>query len=67
MLLSTFGILGLILMTVLVVGISFGTVIFIKRRKQQQEIFSDAGGMLRLELDPFESNILGLPPRRADD
>ncbi|HWP45404.1 MAG TPA: DUF6599 family protein [Blastocatellia bacterium] len=62
MLLSTFGILGLILMTVLVAGGTFGAIIFLKRRKQQREIFSDAGGMLRLELDPFEATILGLPP-----
>lgn len=64
MLLSTFGILGVILMTVLVVGVGFGTVIFMKRRKQQQEIFSDAGGMLRLDLDPFEATLLGLPPKK---
>ncbi|HET9530899.1 MAG TPA: DUF6599 family protein, partial [Blastocatellia bacterium] len=67
MLLSTFGILGLLLMTVLVAGGTFGTVIFLKRRKRQQEIFSDAGGMLRLELDPFETTMLGLPPKRTDD
>jgi len=55
MLLSTFGLLGLILMTVLVVGSVFGTTIFLKRRKQQREVFSDAGGMLRLDIDPFET------------
>src|SRR4029077_13524516 len=38
MLLSTFGLLGLILLTVLVVGSVFGTTIFLKRRKQQREV-----------------------------
>ena len=64
MLVSTFGLLGLLLLTVFVGGAVFGTTIFLKRRKQQQEIFSDAGGMLRLELDPFEPTLLGLPPKR---
>ncbi|HJZ67089.1 MAG TPA: DUF6599 family protein [Blastocatellia bacterium] len=67
MLLSTFGLLGLILMTVLVVGSVLGTTIFLKRRKQQRKAFSDAGGMLRLEIDPFESVILGLPPKRSEE
>jgi uncharacterized protein DUF6599 len=67
MLLSTFGLLGLILMTVLVVGTVFGATIFLKRRKRQQEIFSDAGGMLRLDIDQFESVILGLPPKRSEE
>jgi hypothetical protein len=64
MLLSTFGLLGLILLTVLVVGSVVGTMIFLKRRKQQREVFSDAGGMLRLDIDQFESVLLGLPPKR---
>ena len=64
MLLSTFGLLGLILLTVLVVGSVFGTTIFLRRRKQQREVFSDAGGMLRLDIDQFESVLLGLPPKR---
>ena len=64
MLLSTFGLLGLILLTVLVVGSVFGATIFLKRRRQQGEVFSDAGGMLRLDIDPFESVLLGLPPKR---
>ena len=59
-----FGLLGVLLLTVFVGGAVFGTTIFLKRRKQQQEIFSDAGGMLRLELDPFEPTLLGLPPKR---
>lgn len=67
MLVSTFGLLGLILLTVLLFGSAFGATIFLKRRKRQQEVFSDAGGMLRLEIDPFESTLLGLPPKRSDD
>lgn len=67
MLLSTFGLLGLILATVLTVGSVFGTTIFLKRRKQQREVFSDAGGMLRLDIEPFESVILGLPPKRTEE
>ncbi len=67
MLISTFGLLGLILLTVLLFGSAFGATIFLKRRKRQQEVFSDAGGMLRLELDPFESTLLGLPPKRSEE
>jgi hypothetical protein len=66
MLLSTFVLLGLVLLTVVVGGGIVGTSIFLKRRKQQQEIFSNAGGMLRLELDPFENTLLGLPPKSSD-
>jgi hypothetical protein len=61
MLLSTFGLLGLILLTVLMGGTIFGTTVFLKRRKQQREVFSDAGGMLRLDIEPF---VLALPPKR---
>ena len=67
MLISTFNIMGLAILIVLFVGTSFGTIIFLKRRKQQREMFSDAGGMLRLDLDPFEAVILGLPPKRSDE
>jgi hypothetical protein len=64
MLLSTFGLLGLIMLTVLVGGTIFGTSIFLKRRKQQREVFSDAGGMLRLDIEPF---VLALPPKRSEE
>jgi hypothetical protein len=64
MLISTFGLLGVLLLTVFVGGAIFGTTIFLKRRKRQQGSFSDAGDMLRLELDPFEATLLGLPPKR---
>jgi len=62
MLVSTFGLLGLILGSVLVGGAAFGATIFLKRRKRQREAFSDAGGMLRLDIDPVETAMLGLPP-----
>ncbi len=64
MLLSTFAILGLILLTVGAGGAIFGATAFLRRRRLQREAFSDAGGMLRLDLDPMESAILGLPPHR---
>jgi hypothetical protein len=67
MLISTFSIMGLAILMVLFVGSTFGTIIFLKRRKHQREMFSDAGGMLRLDLDPFEAVILGLPPKRSDE
>jgi hypothetical protein len=63
MLLSTFGLLGLILLTVLVGGTIFGTSVFLRRRRQQREVFSDAGGMLRLDIEPF---VLALPPKREE-
>ena len=64
MLLSTFSLLGLLLGSVLVAGIIVGTTMFLKRRKRMLAAFSDGGQMLRLELDPFEETILGLPPKR---
>jgi len=67
MLLSTFGILGVILGTVFVGGTIFGAVTFIKRRREQRQAFSDAGGMLRLDIDPFEATMLGLPPHRSEE
>ena len=67
MLISTFSIMGLAILIVLFVGSTFGTIIFLRRRKQQREMFSDAGGMVRLDLDPFEAVILGLPPKRSEE
>ncbi|MEN3334802.1 MAG: hypothetical protein V7641_4167 [Blastocatellia bacterium] len=64
MLLSTFGLLGILLGSVLVCGSIFGTTLFLKRRKRMQAAFSDAGQMLRLELNPIEGTIFGLPPKR---
>jgi hypothetical protein len=64
MLLSTFSLLGLLLGSVLVAGCLVGTTMFLKRRKRMLAAFSDGGQMLRLELDPFEKTILGLPPKR---
>ena len=64
MLLSTFSLLGVMILSVLVGGGIFGTTLFLKRRKQMQAAYSNGGDMLRLELDPFEDTILGLPPRR---
>jgi hypothetical protein len=67
MLVSTFSLLGLLLGGVFVGGMVFGSMIFFKRRKQQRQQFSDAGGMVRLNLDPFETVILGLPPKRSNE
>jgi len=64
MLLSTFGLLGLLIGSVILGGSIFGTTMFLKRRKRMQEVFSDAGDMLRLDIDPFEDVLLGLPPKR---
>ncbi len=61
---SLVGVAGVIMMTG---GFLVGTAIFLRRRKQSRETFSDAGGMLRLQLDPIEDIILGLPPKRSDE
>ena len=66
MLLSTFSLIGLVMLTALVGGTAFGTMIFLKRRKRQRELFSDGGSMLRLDLDPFQQVILGLPPKKEE-
>jgi hypothetical protein len=66
MLISTFGILGLILGAVAFGGAVFGTTVFLRRRRFQREAFSDAGGMLRLGIDPIETAILGLPAKTSE-
>lgn len=66
MLVSSFGLLGILILSVLGGGAIFGTTIFLKRRKQMREAFSDAGDMLRLNIDPFEASLLGLPPKRDE-
>ncbi len=66
MLLSTFGLLGLLIGSVILCGSIFGTTMFLKRRKRMQEVFSDAGDMLRLDIDSFEEAMIGLPPKRSE-
>ena len=53
MLLSTFGVIGLLIMTVLVGGGSFGAFVFMKRRRKLRGVFTDAGGMLHLDIEPL--------------
>ena len=50
---------GLVLLGSLVVGGFFGALLFTRRRAQQQEqdAYSDAGGMLRLNLDEMNAEI----------
>jgi len=49
--LSSFGIVGVLLMAAFVGGGILGTVAFIRRRRRQVEVFTDAGGMLCLDID----------------
>jgi hypothetical protein len=51
-LLSTFAIIGLGMALAVIFGAAFGAAVFLKRRKQLRQVFSDAGGMLRLDLEP---------------
>ena len=52
MLLSTFGVIGLLILTVLIGGGSFGAFVFMRRRRRLREVFTDAGGMLHLDIEP---------------
>jgi hypothetical protein len=53
LLISTFGIIGIMLVATLFGGIVFGAARFIKQRRRLRNIFTDAGEMLRLDLDPL--------------
>ena len=63
--LSSFAIIGVTGVVAIFCGSLLGTIIFLKRRKRQQQVFSDAGGMLRLQLDPLEDVIM-LPPGKGE-
>ncbi len=65
MLLSTFGVLGLLIVGVLAGGSSFGAFVFMKRRRRLREVFTDAGGMLHLDIEPLfdHSKHIGGEPR----
>ncbi|MGH9821838.1 MAG: hypothetical protein ACREDR_01055, partial [Blastocatellia bacterium] len=52
-LLSSIGIIALMVGAALAGGIAFGSVVFFRRRRQQRGMFSDAGGMLRLDIEPL--------------
>jgi hypothetical protein len=65
--LSSFSLVGLASVIMMTGGLIVGTLVFLRRRKQSRETFSDAGGMLRLQLDPIENIILGLPAKRSDE
>jgi hypothetical protein len=58
--LSSFGIVGVLLMAAFVGGGIFGTVAFIRRRRRALEMFSDAGGMLCLDIAQLRT---GAPAR----
>lgn len=67
--LSTLGIVALVMLVALISGASFGAIVFAKRRKRLKLLFSDAGGMLRLDIDPIPGT-LGIDGRllkAADD
>jgi hypothetical protein len=67
MLVSTFSLIGLSGGIMLLSGAIFGTTLFLKRRKQQREAFSDAGGMIGLHLDPLEEAMLSLPAAKDEE
>ena len=59
--LSSFGIIGLLLSSALMGGGLVGAIIFMKRRKEQRAVFSDAGGMLRLDIEELCTGVAALP------
>jgi hypothetical protein len=67
MLVSTFSLIGLSGGVMLLCGAIMGTTIFLRRRKQQRELFSDAGGMIGLHLDPIEESMLSLPAAKREE
>ncbi|HKV38475.1 MAG TPA: DUF6599 family protein [Blastocatellia bacterium] len=50
-LLSSFGILAILILLAFGGGAVFGAIVFLKRRRQQRSVFSDAGGMLTLDIE----------------
>jgi hypothetical protein len=67
LLVSTFNLIGLTGIVVLLCGSILGTTIFLRRRKQQSAVFSDAGGMIGLHIDPVDESLLSLPPASSRD
>lgn len=57
-LISTFLIIALVALIALLIGGTCGALIFVKRRRQLRAIFSDAGGMLRLDINPLPGTAL---------
>ena len=46
-------VVGMVLVITLFVGSAFGAITFLKRRKHLRALFTDAGGMLRLDIEPL--------------